>query len=163
FRDVAVATLDAQRKAMNAALAPKKFSYTHLIAWALVQAAKQFPVMTHAFQNIDGVPNRIVPDGIHLGLAVDVEKKDGSRALVVPVITHAESMALAAFHAAYEALVQKARTNTLMPDDFKGATMTLTNPGTIGTVASVPRLMAGQGSIIATGAIRDVGGQRVMT
>ncbi len=163
FRDIAVATLDAKRKAMNAAIAPKKVSYTHLIAWALVQAAKKFPVMTHAFQEHEGVPHRLVPEGIQLGLAVDVEKKDGSRTLVVPVIKHAETMDFATFHDTYESLVQRARTNALLPDDYKGATMTLTNPGTIGTVASVPRLMSGQGSIIATGAIRDVGGQRVMT
>ncbi len=163
FRDLPVAALDRHRKALNAALAPRKVSYTHLIAYALVQAAKQLPVMTHAFARLEGVPQRVVPDGIHLGLAVDVEKKDGSRTLTVPVIRRADTMDFAAFHAAYEALVEGARANTLSPDDYRGATMTLTNPGTIGTVASVPRLMAGQGSIIATGAIRDVGGARVMT
>jgi len=163
FRDVSVATLDARRKALNAAIAPKKLSYTHVIAWALVQAAKRYPVMVHAFAEVDGTPTRFVPDGIGLGLAVDVEKKDGSRALVVPVIKGAEAMDFPAFHAAYETLVEKARLNQLMPDDYRGATMTLTNPGTIGTVQSVPRLMTGQGSIIATGAIRDVGGARVMT
>jgi 2-oxoglutarate dehydrogenase E1 component len=163
FRDLPVAALDRHRTALNAALAPRKVSYTHLIAYALVQAAKQLPVMTHAFARLDGVPQRVVPDGIHLGLAVDVEKKDGSRTLVVPVIRRADAMDFAAFHAAYEALVEGARSNTLSPDDYRGATMTLTNPGTIGTVASVPRLMAGQGSIIATGAIRDAGGTRVMT
>jgi 2-oxoglutarate dehydrogenase E1 component len=163
FRDIAVATLDAHRKALNAALAPKKISYTHLIAWALVQVVRKFPSMVHAFAEVDGVPHRVMPEGVSLGLAVDVEKKDGSRALVVPVIKRAESMAFAAFHAAYESVVARARAGSLLPDDYKGATMTLTNPGTIGTVASVPRLMAGQGSIIATGAIRDVGGSRVMT
>ncbi|MFI5206707.1 MAG: multifunctional oxoglutarate decarboxylase/oxoglutarate dehydrogenase thiamine pyrophosphate-binding subunit/dihydrolipoyllysine-residue succinyltransferase subunit [Gemmatimonadales bacterium] len=163
FRDVPALTLDERRKALNASLAPKKISYTHLIAYALVQAAKQFPVMTHAFASIEGAPHRIVPDGISLGLAVDVEKKDGSRALVVPVIKRADAMDFGAFHAAYESLVARARAGQLLPDDYKGATMTLTNPGTIGTVASVPRLMSGQGSIIATGAIRDGGGPRIMT
>ncbi len=163
FRDLPTAELDGRRKALNAALAPRKISYTHLIAWALVQGAKQFPVMTHAFARVDDVPTRFVPEGIALGLAVDVEKKDGSRALVVPVIKGAEAMDFAAFVAAYESLVERARTNALGPDDYRGATMTLTNPGTLGTVGSVPRLMAGQGSIIATGAIRDVGGVRTMT
>ena len=101
----------------------------------------------------DGAPYRVAPEGIALGLAVDVQRKDGSRGLVVPVIKRADTMDFAAFHAAYEALVEKARTNRLMPDDFAGATMSLTNPGGLGTVASVPRLMAGQGSIIAVGAI----------
>jgi 2-oxoglutarate dehydrogenase E1 component len=165
FRDVAVATLGARRQALNAALAPRnlKLSFTHLIGWAIVQAARQFPVMVRAFQDVEGKPHRFDPDGVHLGLAVDVERKDGSRALVVPVIKHAEAMDFAAFHRAYESLVDKARTNRLVPDDFAGATITLTNPGTIGTVASVPRLMRGQGSIIATGAIREVAGAQIMT
>src|SRR5438874_2202542 len=165
FRDISATTLDARRKALNSQLAAggKKVSFTHLIGYAIVQAAKRFPVMTHAFQEIDGKPHRIDPGAIGLGLAVDVEKKDGSRALVVPVIRHAETMDFAAFHAAYEALVEKARTNRLMPDDFAGGTIQLTNPGTLGTVASVPRLMKGQGSIIATGTIRDIAGAKIIT
>jgi 2-oxoglutarate decarboxylase len=159
FRDVQVAVLDARRRELNAGLAARglKASYTHLIAYALIQAAKRFPVMTHAFARVDGTATRFLPEAISLGLAVDVEKKDGSRALVVPVIRDAGPMDFAAFHAAYESLVARARSNQLLPDDFRGATMTLTNPGTLGTVASVPRLMAGQGSIIATGAIRTGG------
>jgi len=165
FRDVSATTLDARRKALNAQLAAsgKKISFTHLIGYAIVQAAKHFPVMTHVFQDIEGKPHRVDPGAIGLGLAVDVEKKDGSRALVVPVIKHAEGMDFAAFHAAYEALVEKARTNRLMPDDFAGGTIQLTNPGTLGTVASVPRLMKGQGSIIATGTIRDIAGAKLIT
>jgi 2-oxoglutarate dehydrogenase E1 component len=167
FRDIPAGTLDTRRKALNAQLAATgggtKVSFTHLIGYAIVQAAKRFPVMTHVFQDIDGKPHRVDPAGVGLGLAVDVEKKDGSRALVVPVIKHAETMDFAAFHAAYEAVVEKARTNRLMPDDFAGGTIQLTNPGTLGTVASVPRLMKGQGSIIATGAIRDVAGAKIIT
>ncbi|HEV8381033.1 MAG TPA: multifunctional oxoglutarate decarboxylase/oxoglutarate dehydrogenase thiamine pyrophosphate-binding subunit/dihydrolipoyllysine-residue succinyltransferase subunit [Gemmatimonadales bacterium] len=165
FRDIPATTLDARRKALNAQLAAtgKKISFTHLIGYAIVQAAKRFPVMTHHFQEIDGKPHRVDPGAIGLGLAVDVEKKDGSRALVVPVIKHAETMDFAAFHAAYEALVEKARTNRVMRDDFAGGTIQLTNPGTLGTVASVPRLMKGQGSIIATGTIRDIAGAKIIT
>jgi len=165
FRDISATTLDARRKALNTQLAAsgKKISFTHLIGYAIVQAAKRFPVMTHAFQEIDGKPHRVDPGAIGLGLAVDVEKKDGSRALVVPVIKRAESMDFAAFHAAYETLVEKARTNRLLPDDFAGGTIQLTNPGTLGTVASVPRLMKGQGSIIATGTIRDVAAAKILT
>src|SRR5437867_2741354 len=165
FRDINATTLDTRRKALNAQLASsgKKISFTHLIGYAIVLAAKRFPVMTHVFQDIDGKPHRVDPGAIGLGLAVDVEKKDGSRALVVPVIKHAEGMDFAAFHAAYEILVEKARTNRLMPDDFAGGTIQLTNPGTLGTVASVPRLMKSQGSIIATGTIRDIAGAKVIT
>jgi 2-oxoglutarate dehydrogenase E1 component len=157
FRELAVGVLEGRRKALNAALQAagrsEKVSFTHLIAYAIVEATKVHPVMGHTLAMQDGQPFRVTPDGVNLGLAVDVTRKDGSRGLVVPVIRHAEAMDFAAFHAAYEALVEKSRTNRLMPDDFAGATMTLTNPGGLGTVASVPRLMAGQGSIIAVGAI----------
>ncbi|HJR51460.1 MAG TPA: multifunctional oxoglutarate decarboxylase/oxoglutarate dehydrogenase thiamine pyrophosphate-binding subunit/dihydrolipoyllysine-residue succinyltransferase subunit [Gemmatimonadales bacterium] len=157
FRVVPVGVLEERRRRLNGALQTAgrrdKISFTHLIAWALVQATKQHPVMGHTLIKQDGTPYRVQPEGIGLGLAVDVQRKDGSRGLVVPVIQRAETMDFAAFHAAYEAAVDKARNNRLMPDDFAGATMTLTNPGGLGTVASVPRLMAGQGSIIAVGAI----------
>ncbi|HWH03101.1 MAG TPA: multifunctional oxoglutarate decarboxylase/oxoglutarate dehydrogenase thiamine pyrophosphate-binding subunit/dihydrolipoyllysine-residue succinyltransferase subunit [Gemmatimonadales bacterium] len=165
FRDIAVDVLDARRKTLNGQLAAKnkKVSFTHLIGWAIVQAAREFPVMTHSFHEYDGKPHRLDPQNVSLGLAVDVEKKDGTRALVVPVIKHAEKMDFPTFYATYESLVEKARTNKLMPDDFAGGSITLTNPGTIGTIASVPRLMKGQGSIIATGAIRSIGPAKVMT
>src|SRR6185295_8717933 len=165
FREITVDVLDARRRGLNAQLAAagKKISYTHLIGYAIARAARELPVMTHAFQDVDGKPHRFYPHAVNLGLAVDVEKKDGSRALLVPVIKHAEGMDFATFHTTYEELVDKARTNKLLPDAFAGATITLTNPGTIGTVASVPRLMKGQGSIIATGAIRTIGSAKVMT
>src|SRR5437016_8908933 len=165
FRDVTVDVLDARRKDLNAQLAAtgRKISYTHLVGFAIVRAAREYPVMTHAFQEMEGKPHRLDPHGVNLGLAVDVERKDGSRSLVVPVIKHAEAMDFATFHATYETLVEKARANRLLPDAFAGATITLTNPGTLGTSASVPRLLKGQGSIIATGTIRQVGAVRIMT
>ena len=181
FRELSVAKLESARKQLNDALKAagrnEKISFTHLIAWALVQATKQYPVMSHVFAMQDGQPVRITPPGINLGLAVDVTRKDGSRGLVVPVIKGAEAMDFATFLKAYEGLVEKSRTNKLMPDDFAGATMSLTNPGGLGTVASVPRLMAGQGTIIAVGAItyppefstvvpeklRDLGVSKTMT
>jgi multifunctional 2-oxoglutarate metabolism enzyme len=157
FRELSVAVLDDRRRRLNTALQAagrsEKISFTHLIAYAIVQATRQMPVMGHTLALLDGVPHRVQPEGIGLGLAVDVQRKDGSRGLVVPVIRRAETMDFATFYAAYEALVEKARTNKLMPDDLTGATMSLTNPGGLGTVASVPRLMPGQGSIIAVGAI----------
>ena len=162
FRDVDVATLEARRRELNAQIAPRKVSFTHLIGWAIVRAAAEQRSMSHYFTEADGEPYRVEPARINLGLAVDVERNDGSRFLVVPVIKGADEMDFAAFHSRYEELVEKARSNKLSPDDFTGATITLTNPGTLGTTASVPRLMPNQGTIVATGSIRSVGGDRRM-
>ncbi len=157
FREIAVAALERARSDFNAGLKragrAEKASFTHFIAWALVQALKEHPVMGHSFRIADGAPERVVPDGIHLGLAVDVIRKDGSRGLVVPVVKQAHAMSYGQFHAAYDALVEKARGNKLLPDDFADATVSLTNPGGLGTVATVPRLLAGQGTIVAVGAL----------
>ena len=163
FRDVDIGLLEARRRELNAQIAPLKVSFTHLIGFAIVRAAAAQRSMTHAYAETDGQPYRMDPGAVNLGLAVDVERADGSRFLVVPVIRGAESMDFAAFQARYEELVDKARSNRLSPDDMAAGTITLTNPGTLGTTASVPRLMAGQGTIVATGAIRTVGAQRLMT
>ncbi len=156
FRTVSVGTLEARRTELNGAIKTagrnEKISFTHLIAFALAQAAREIPGMTSAFRR-DGAKPQKVDAGIHLGLAVDSTRKDGSRTLVVPVIKNAGSLDFAAFRLAYEDLVVKARDAKLSVEEQTGATFTLTNPGGIGTIASVPRLMVGQGTIIAAGAI----------
>jgi multifunctional 2-oxoglutarate metabolism enzyme len=171
FRTITVGALDARRRELKAA--GRKVSFTHLIAYAIVSAAKEMPVMAEHFAEIDGKPHRVSDGVLNLGLAVDVERKDGTRTLMVPVIRDAGALSFDAFLAAYDALVEKARTNTLQADDLAGANITLTNPGGLGTAASVPRLMAGQGTIIATGSIgypvgldrigAQIGAEKVMT
>ncbi|WP_425332818.1 multifunctional oxoglutarate decarboxylase/oxoglutarate dehydrogenase thiamine pyrophosphate-binding subunit/dihydrolipoyllysine-residue succinyltransferase subunit [Aurantimicrobium minutum] len=130
-----------------------KVSFTHIIGWALVQALKAFPSQNVYYDEVDGKPALVSPAHVTLGLAVDVPKPDGTRALMVPGIKRADTMTFGEFLAAYEDLVVKARTNKLAADDFKGITVSLTNPGGIGTVHSVPRLMKGQGCIIGAGAL----------
>ncbi len=156
FRSLAVDVMDARRKELNAAIKSagrsEKISFTHIIAFALVRAAHEMPFITYSFRREGDKPVRVEP-GIHLGLAVDAERKDGTRFLIVPVIKNADTLDFTAFRAKYEELVAKARDNKLTADELQGGSFTLTNPGGIGTVASVPRLMAGQGAIIAAGAI----------
>jgi multifunctional 2-oxoglutarate metabolism enzyme len=155
FRTIAVDTLDAKRKALNAQLNERgmKVSFTHLVAWAIVQAARRHPVMTRVFERRDGKPFAIEGGPVNLGIAVDVERKDGSHSLMVPAIKGAEELDFGAFHGCYEELINKTRENKLTADDFQGTNVSLTNPGGIGTVASVPRLMSGQSAIVATGSI----------
>ncbi len=171
FRTLTVTVLDGRRQQLKAG--PRKVSFTHLIAYAIARSAQQMDVMGHHFEEVDGKPHRVIDGQVNLGLAVDVEKKDGSRTLMVPVILGAGTLGFDAFLDAYDALVEKARTNTLTADDLVGANITLTNPGGIGTIASVPRLMTGQGTIIATGSIAypvglgavgsSIGAEKVMT
>ena len=130
-----------------------KVSFTHLIGYALVKALKAMPAMNVGFDTIDGKPNLITPAHINLGLAIDVQKADGTRQLLVPSIKAAESMDFAAFWTAYEDIVRRTRDGKLTVEDFQGTTISLTNPGTIGTNHSVPRLMKGQGAIIGVGAM----------
>jgi 2-oxoglutarate decarboxylase len=152
FRTLTVTVLDERRKQLKSD--GQRVSFTHLIAYAIARVATdEMAVMAHHFQEIDGKPHRVDDGAVNLGLAVDVEKKDGSRTLMVPVIRDAGRLGFKGFLDAYNALVEKARTNTLTADDLSGGNLTLTNPGGIGTIASVPRLMVGQGTIVATGSI----------
>jgi 2-oxoglutarate decarboxylase len=130
-----------------------KISFTHLIGYALVQAVKKFPNMNRHFAEVDGKPNAITPAHINLGLAIDLQGKDGNRQLVVAAIKGCETMAFGQFIAGYEDIVRRARDGKLTAEDFGGVTISLTNPGTIGTVHSVPRLMRGQGAILGVGAM----------
>ncbi|RMI35060.1 multifunctional oxoglutarate decarboxylase/oxoglutarate dehydrogenase thiamine pyrophosphate-binding subunit/dihydrolipoyllysine-residue succinyltransferase subunit [Nocardia stercoris] len=130
-----------------------KISFTHLLGYAIVQGIKSFPNMNRHFAEVDGKPNAITPAHTNLGLAIDLPGKGGVRTLVVAAIKNCETMSFAQFHSAYEDIVRRARDGKLGADDFSGVTISLTNPGTIGTNHSVPRLMPGQGAIIGAGAM----------
>jgi 2-oxoglutarate decarboxylase len=131
-----------------------KVSFTHLIGYAIVQALKTMPEMNASYGTAeDGKPVLLQPAHINLGLAIDLQRADGQRQLVVPNIKAAETLDFRQFWAAYEDVIRKARGGKLTLDDFQGTTISLTNPGTIGTVHSVPRLMPGQGCIIGVGAM----------
>ena len=130
-----------------------KVSFTHLIGYALVKAVAAQPVMNHSFAEVDGKPTLVTPEHVGLGLAIDLVKPNGDRSLVVAAIRDADTLDFAGFWAAYEDIVRRARNNKLTADDFSGVTISLTNPGGIGTVHSVPRLMEGQGTIVGVGSM----------
>ena len=130
-----------------------KVSFTHILGFAIVRALKEFPSQNVYYDEIDGKPASVSPANVNLGLAIDIPKEDGTRALLVPNIKRAQRLNFAEFLAAYEDLVKRARGNKLTADDYAGSTISLTNPGGIGTVHSVPRLMKGAGCIIGAGAL----------
>ncbi len=171
FRTLTVTAMDARRKQLKAG--GQKVSFTHLIAYAIALAVQhEMPGMARHFLDVDGRPHVVDDEAVHLGIAVDVTTKKG-RTLMVPVIKDAGRKPFADFKAAFDDLIAKARENGLTADDLQGANVSLTNPGGIGTIASVPRLMTGQGTIVATGsiaypvglgAIGDmIGAEKVMT
>ncbi|GAB1349683.1 multifunctional oxoglutarate decarboxylase/oxoglutarate dehydrogenase thiamine pyrophosphate-binding subunit/dihydrolipoyllysine-residue succinyltransferase subunit [Ignavibacteriales bacterium] len=157
IRNIAVKILEENRLLINSYLSKVrggKVSFTHIIGWAIVQATKYYPSMNNAYSEKDGKPILIQREHINLGLAIDVERKDGSRNLMVPNIKAADTMDFKKFFETYEDLVKRSRLGQIDPSEFMGTTISLTNPGTLGTISSVPRLMPGQGTIVATGAIQ---------
>ncbi len=149
--------LEVNRRIINNQLARLtqggKVSFTHLIGWAVVQALAERPAMNVAYREVDDKPHVVRYGGISLGLAMDMPKKGGGRTLLVPNIKDADGMDFKGFWLAYEDVVRRVRAGEITPEDFAGTTATLTNPGTVGTVQSVPRLMPDQGVIIGVGAI----------
>ncbi|MDX6383026.1 MAG: multifunctional 2-oxoglutarate metabolism enzyme, partial [Blastocatellia bacterium] len=154
-RRIPVKLLDENRRIINRHLEEKdrKTSYTHLIAFAILRALDEYPQLNDGFEVIGKQPSRVTREAVNLGIAIDLEKKDGTRTLLVPNIKNANKLHFSEFLKAYDDVVSRARQGKLQVSDFQGTTLSLTNPGTIGTVASTPRLMPGQSLIVATGAI----------
>jgi 2-oxoglutarate dehydrogenase E1 component len=156
-REIPVKLLEENRKIINDNLRLRslgKVSFTHLIGWAIIKAAAKYPQMNNGFGIIDGKPSRLITKSVNLGIAIDIEKKDGSRNLLVPNLKGVNELSFWGFFSAFNETISKARTGKLTLPDFYGTTISLTNPGTLGTVASNPRLMSGQAAIIATGSIQ---------
>jgi 2-oxoglutarate dehydrogenase E1 component len=155
-RTIPVKVMDENRRIINqhrTLVGLSKVSFTHLIGWSIIKALEEYSNLNNAYVEQDGVGYRVVHKQINLGIAVDVAGKDGARNLLVPSIKNAGALDFAQYLAAFDDLVSRARSGKLTPADFQGTTISLTNPGTVGTMSSQPRLMAGQGAIIAAGAI----------
>ncbi|HEX6331711.1 MAG TPA: multifunctional oxoglutarate decarboxylase/oxoglutarate dehydrogenase thiamine pyrophosphate-binding subunit/dihydrolipoyllysine-residue succinyltransferase subunit [Actinomycetota bacterium] len=156
FRTIPATLLELNRRLVNRDLertGGAKVSFTHLISYAIVRAVADSDAMRRTYALVDGKPTVTRHERVNAGIAVDVRRRDGTRLLLVPTIPGAEALDFAAFREAYDDLVGRARAGRLSPDELSGATITITNPGTIGTVQSVPRLMPGQAAIFGVGAI----------
>ncbi|TAL70643.1 MAG: multifunctional oxoglutarate decarboxylase/oxoglutarate dehydrogenase thiamine pyrophosphate-binding subunit/dihydrolipoyllysine-residue succinyltransferase subunit [Bacteroidetes bacterium] len=156
IRAIPVKVLDENRKIINKYLQKQKkekVSFTHLMGWAIVKALEKYPQMNCCFALKNGKPHYIKRNKINLGFAVDIIKKDGTRLLLVPNLKNADKKNFSQFIEDYDNLIHKTRDNKLSVDDLSGTTVSITNPGMIGTTASNPRLMKGQGLIVAIGTI----------
>ncbi|MCS4534906.1 multifunctional oxoglutarate decarboxylase/oxoglutarate dehydrogenase thiamine pyrophosphate-binding subunit/dihydrolipoyllysine-residue succinyltransferase subunit [Corynebacterium sp. HS2168-gen11] len=155
-RDMPVKLMFENRAIINAHFkrtSGGKVSFTHILGYALIKAIMAHPDMNNHYEIIDGKPTIVVPEHINLGLAIDLPQKDGTRALVVAAIKECETLSFAEFVAKYEDIVKRSRVGKLTMDDYAGVTVSLTNPGGIGTRHSVPRLTKGQGAIIGVGSM----------
>ncbi|MDQ3754868.1 MAG: multifunctional oxoglutarate decarboxylase/oxoglutarate dehydrogenase thiamine pyrophosphate-binding subunit/dihydrolipoyllysine-residue succinyltransferase subunit [Acidobacteriota bacterium] len=165
-RQAPVKALEENRLIINRYLQERgqgKASFTHIIAYATLRALEKYPQLNDGFAVVDGTPMRLRRREVNLGVAIDIQKKDGTRSLLVPNIKNASALSFDEFRKAYDDVVKRARDGKLGLPDFQDTTLSLTNPGTIGTVASTPRLMAGQSVIIATGAIEYPAEYHAMT
>ncbi len=155
-RTIPAKLLEENRRVINRYLAGHRggrVSFTHLIGWAILKSLEAHPQMKSSYAEIDGKPHVVENKHVNFGLAVDVQRPGGGRSLLVPNLRNVDELDFASFFAAYEEVIRKVKKNELSPDDFAGTTVTLTNPGTVGTSLSVPRLMPGQGLIVGAGAI----------
>ena len=155
-RVIPVKMLMEDRRIINSYLEKRlepKASLTHFIAWSIVRALKEYPQLNHHYGEKKNKPARVIPNSVNLGIAIDLPNKDGSRNLVVPNIKGVDKLTFPEFLNAFNDIIERARNNELEVEDFENTTISITNPGTMGTVASMPRLMKGQGAIIATGAM----------
>jgi 2-oxoglutarate decarboxylase len=156
LRTIPVKVLEENRRIINQNLKKKnsgKISYTHIIGWAMVKAIKSVPVMNNSYAVINGEPHVVKKQDVNLGIAIDIQKKEETHSLIVPNIKKVNTINFRQYFDAYNDLIKRARTGKIEISDFQGTTISLTNPGTVGTVSSSPRLMQGQGAIIATGAV----------
>ncbi|NNE70314.1 MAG: multifunctional oxoglutarate decarboxylase/oxoglutarate dehydrogenase thiamine pyrophosphate-binding subunit/dihydrolipoyllysine-residue succinyltransferase subunit, partial [Rhodothermales bacterium] len=154
-RSVPVKLLAENRALINAHqrdVGGSKVSYTHIIAFAIVRGMSKYPNMNTSFRKTNGTPEHVLHESVNLGLAIDIEKR-GKRTLMVPNIKSADSLSFSEFLGHYNDLVRRTRDSALELSDFDTTTATLTNPGMIGTILSVPRLMATQGLIVGVGSI----------
>jgi len=154
-RTIPIKLMEENRRIINQhrlLLGKTKVSFTHLISFAMIKALADHPTLNHSFLENDSGQFRVIPAKVNVGIAVDVPGKDGARSLLVPNLKDAGAMSFSEFLTAYDDLVARARAGELAVEDFQGTTISLTNPGTVGTLASVPRVMPGQGAILATGA-----------
>ena len=155
-RVIPVKVIDENRRIINehrTLIGRPKISYTHIVGWAVVKALPTNPTLNSAYAEVNGEPTRVIRGQVNIGIAVDVAGKDGARSLKVPNIKNAGALNFAQYVEAFDDIVARARANKLTVQDFEGTTISLTNPGTVGTLSSIPRLMPGQGSIIAIGTI----------
>lgn len=155
YRSIPVKLLEENRRIINEHLNANgpRVSFTHIICWAIVKALESFPVINYSYDIIDGTPHRRVRSEVNLGVAVDHTRKDGTRTLIVPNIKNVQRMTFRELLEAYNATLERIRKGVFSPADFQGTTITLSNPGTVGTAFSLPRLMKDQGAVIATGTI----------
>lgn len=156
YRTIPIKVLEENRRIINNHLTKnyqKKVSFTHIIAWAIVKALTRYPNLNSSIAIINNKPHRLIRKSVNFGIAIDLTKNDGSRMLLVPNIKDADKIDIREFIIQYDTLVSKARSNKLEVNDLIDTTVTLTNPGMIGTSYSAPRLMKGQGCIIGIGSI----------
>ncbi|MBP1610206.1 MAG: sucA, partial [Acidobacteria bacterium] len=156
YRVIPVKILEENRRTLNEHLDAEnraKVSFTHIIAWALIRALADFPNLNSSYAVVENAPAHRSKSEVNLGIAVDIERKDGTRNLLVPNIKSAQRMDFPTFLRAYDKMIVRVRNGTLAPEDFMGTSITLTNPGTVGTFASLPRLLKDQGALMATGSI----------
>ena len=125
-----------------------KLTFTPLFMTAIIKALRDYPAMNSSIQG-DKI---IIKQAINLGMATALP--DGN--LIVPVIKNADHFNLIGLAKAVNNLANRARTNTLKPDEVQEGTYTFTNIGNFGSLMGTPIINQPQVGILAIGAIRKI-------
>ena len=123
----------------------ENLTFTPLFIECIVKAIKDFPLINVV---VDG-DNIIKRKNINIGMAAALPSGN----LIVPVVKNADFMNLTGLAKTVNDLANRARTNSLKPDEIQGGTYTVTNVGTFGNISGTPIINQPQVAIMAMGAI----------
>ena len=137
--------VEADLVRIEAARAKSGFTYLPYIARATIDTLREFPQLNATLED----DTLTTYDGVHLGIAVSL----GEGGLIVPVIRDAQELSVEGLARRIKDLAVRARENRLTPDEVRGGSFTITNPGGYGSIIATPVINQPQVAILDTEAV----------
>jgi pyruvate/2-oxoglutarate dehydrogenase complex dihydrolipoamide acyltransferase (E2) component len=121
------------------------FTFLPYIARATVETLREYPQLNATLEG----ETLTTYDGVHLGIAVSL----GTGGLIVPIIRDAQELSVEGLAARIKDIAGRARENQLSPDEVRGGSFTITNPGGYGSIIATPVINQPQVAILDTEAV----------
>ena len=126
----------------------EKLTFTPLFIFSVIKALRDFPILNSSVEN----EKIVVKKSINIGMATSLDNGN----LIVPVIKNADHLNLKGLAIAVNDLSNRARNNSLRPDEISDGTYTVTNVGNFGSIMGTPIINQPQVGILAIGVIRKL-------